>query len=92
MYGFIQAKAIAKNSDNSYEKEFEKWLEWHGLSKDKKYIRESKGEAMEPYTVTLPTFIRNLIHHPENQYNDRYSDEELKDSIEALLGIYESLS
>lgn len=92
LYGFIQAKAIAENSDNSYEKEFEKWLERHGLSKDKKYIRESKGKAMEPCDVTLPTFIRNLIHHPENHYNDRHSDEELNRSIEALLGVYKSLS
>lgn len=92
LYGFIQAKAIAENCDNSREENFENWLEQKRLLKNKKYIRELKDGTKKSYNATLPTYIRNLIHHPENQHNDRYSDEELNSSIEALLGIYKSLS
>ena len=92
LYGFIQTKAILEDCDNCREENFENWLEQHGLSKNKKYVRELKDGTTKEYDTTLPTFIRNLIHHPENQHNDRYSNEELNSSIEALLRIYKSLS
>ncbi len=34
--------------------------------------------------VSLPTYIRHAIHHPENTKNKRFTEEELKKSIEIL--------
>ena len=35
---------------------------------------------------TLPTFIRNIIHHPENT-NNEFNSKDLSDSIKELLSI-----
>lgn len=92
LYGFVQTKAVLENEANYYEDNLDKWLENHGLLKSKEYVKLFKDGTTKQCKYTLPTYIRNVIHHPENQYNDRYSDEELNSSIEALLGIYKSLS
>ena len=39
---------------------------------------------------TLPTFIRNIIHHPENTQN-QFSYEELGTSIENLICVLNQL-
>lgn len=92
LYGFIQAKAILESQDNGHEKEFENWLEQHGLLKNKPYIRVLKNNTTQCGNVTLPTYIRNTIHHPENRHNNGYTEKELSTSIEALLKIYKSLN
>lgn len=79
LYGFLQER-----EDKFTEKEFEAFL----LSKDIKakedYIKIKKDGTEEQYKVTLSTKIRNQIHHPENTKNKRYSDEELRTSIDLL--------
>ena len=32
----------------------------------------------------MTEYIRHQIHHPENTYNVRFNDNDLKDSIEAM--------
>lgn len=91
LYGFIQAKAILEDRDNCREENFENWLEKKGLSKNKKYIRECKDGKTKPHDTTLPTYIRNIIHHPENQNNSRYTERELDDSLSSLLSIYKKI-
>lgn len=39
---------------------------------------------------TLPTLIRNIIHHPENS-NNSYSVERLKQSIEELIKVIRNI-
>lgn len=39
---------------------------------------------------TLPTLVRNIIHHPENN-NNSYSVERLKQSIEELIKVIKSI-
>lgn len=56
-----------------------------GLPQSKTWIREIGGVAQAPVAVTLPNYVRNSIHHPENLSNARFTDEELKDSIELML-------
>jgi predicted ATP-dependent endonuclease of OLD family len=81
LYGFLQSKAIEE--DQKYEKEvhFEQWLKDKGLHQDKQWKRERGGVAQSPQPATLCTYVRNSIHHPENNSNDNYTREELAKSI-----------
>lgn len=87
LYGALQEIAIDEEKKNAYEKGFEKWLATKGLEQNIPYIRENVGEAQDPYDVTLPTFIRNIIHHPENT-NNSYTIKQLEKSILLLRKIY----
>lgn len=52
-----------------------------GLNKTKKW-KNKKTNGMED--VSLATYIRHSIHHPENTLNTRFTPEELRESIENL--------
>lgn len=86
LYGYLQ------NFNECYsEKTIENWLIGKGVAKTKVWKREEKGKPKEnhdPY-VTLPTFIRNKIHHPENSTmrNESFTDEELSISIECMISL-----
>lgn len=83
LYGVLQ-----EYSQCEKEIEFEKWLASKGVPKNKQWIRVYKGQPRAPYLVTLETYIRNSIHHPENRYNSyRYSTADLQWSIEEMLSI-----
>ncbi len=85
LYGFIQAKAVLEDEKNYFEDEFEKYLISKGLSQDQSYIRLKKDNSTENQARTLPTKIRNIIHHPENTHNVKYTEQELKNSIQLLI-------
>ncbi len=57
----------------------------NGVAQTKNWIRLDHGVAQPAQPATLPYYVRNSIHHPENQYNVRYTDTELKDSIALML-------
>ncbi|MPM78318.1 hypothetical protein SDC9_125329 [bioreactor metagenome] len=81
LYGILQETAHCYG-----EKRFETWLGSKGISKSKEWVREERGQPKPPYSVTIETFIRNSIHHPENRSNpDGYSAADLKKSIEEML-------
>lgn len=75
MYGFLQ-------NDRKIN-EFDNFLQSKGLSVVKIWKRD---ETIE-YHYTLPSYVRNSIHHPENLLNIKYTDEELKLAIEQLLSV-----
>lgn len=85
LYGFIQAKAILEDEKYYHEAEFEKYLIDKGFVQDQTYILLKKDGTVENQTRTLPTKIRNIIHHPENTNNTKQTNEELKISIESLI-------
>ena len=89
LYGFIQAKATIENDSNYNEKPFDLYLKNHNknLKQNKPYKRLKRDSSVEEYDVTLPTYIRNLIHHPENTKNPPYSETELEESIKCLIDI-----
>jgi len=87
LYGFIQAKAIVGDEKFYYEEEFEKYLINKGFAQDQPYIRLKKDGSTVKQTRTLPSKIRNIIHHPENTNNTKFTTEELKTSIELLIKI-----
>lgn len=83
LYGVLQ-----EYSQCEKEKDFEKWLVGKGVSKNKQWIRIYKGQPQAPYLVTLETYIRNSIHHPENRFNSyQYSTIDLQMSIDEMLSI-----
>ena len=90
LYGFLQAKATDEDSNNCREKEFEKWLVSKGCSKSMSWIRIYKGVAQPAIQMTVETYIRNFIHHPENEQNQKYSIQELTDSIGKMKEIAQS--
>lgn len=82
LYGYLQHR-----ESKMQEKEFEPWLLNNGLAKSKTWVREKNNKAQPPYDVTLQTFIRHKIHHPENQHNPDYTYEELKQSIDEMINL-----
>jgi hypothetical protein len=83
LYGILQ-----ENSQHYNEAAFEEWLKSEGVSKNKQWIKLSKGKKLDPYPVTLETYIRNSIHHPENRANSyQYSTTDLRMSIDEMLSI-----
>lgn len=92
LYGFIQAKASDEDKKCFCEKDFDEWLCLKGCKKSKSWTKILKdGSNTASYPVTLQTFIRNFIHHPENKNNTKYTLEDLKESIIEMMGIVKNL-
>ncbi|MBK7442543.1 MAG: AAA family ATPase [Bacteroidetes bacterium] len=89
LYGFVQEK-----SHLFREKEIDDFLEQKfNIPKDRQWIRENGGVPKQPINTTLPVFIRNKIHHPENKamQAETFSSNELKESIEILISVVNSI-
>ncbi|MBR9916757.1 ATP-binding protein [bacterium] len=84
LYGFIQEKFNLSN-----EKEVDNFLERNGINKNKQWTREKNGKQQNTYSCTLPVFIRNKIHHPENttMQSVNHTLEELETSINSMIKI-----
>ncbi len=89
LYGFLQSKAIDEDENNSTEVNFDQWLIAKGLVQNKDWVKEFRSVAQPSVRRTTQTFIRNSIHHPENNQNNEYSINELKQSIEQMIGLLE---
>jgi len=76
-------------SDNSTK--LDTWLKENAeISLEKEWIRIKNGGYTNPQPVSLMTYIRHSIHHPENNANQRYTEEELRRSIQTMLNIIKS--
>ena len=62
----------------------------HKLPYDKEWKRDDRPND-GPEEATLPYFIRNSIHHPENRLNAPYTDDELEESTESLIAVLKAL-
>lgn len=85
LYGFIQ-----EQTNNTSEQAIETYFVSKGVSLSKSWIRANGGTVQSPYTVTLFTYIRNTIHHPENTHNAPFTDEELRQSTSEMMGLIEA--
>jgi predicted ATP-dependent endonuclease of OLD family len=80
LYGELQKKT------NMYKQnDFDSCLNQYGVPLSKTWERLKQNGSIIPEQVTLMTYIRNCIHHPENQHNPRFADDELKTSISQML-------
>lgn len=80
LYGRIQETQSAWR-----ESAVENYFVNQGLQKSKQWIRSIQGVPGQPYPITLMTYVRNSIHHPENINNEKYSEMELTKSIEYMI-------
>ncbi len=78
LYGRMQEQACCHSIAS-----FDKWLANHGVSLDTHYI-EQKPSGATPRKLTLPSAVRNMIHHPENR-NQVLTNAQLEQAIESLL-------
>jgi hypothetical protein len=85
LYGFIQ-----EQTNNTSEQAIETYFTSKGVSLSKSWIRMSGGTVQPPYNVTIFTYIRNTIHHPENTQNAHYTDVELRQSTSEMMGLIET--
>ncbi|MCI5072838.1 ATP-binding protein [bacterium] len=86
LYGYL-----CEITNNNQIKSFETFLKNRAVKQNKTWIKikDNNEEINEP--VTLHTYIRNSIHHPENRKNLEYSDKELKNSIEGMIEILKQI-
>jgi predicted ATP-dependent endonuclease of OLD family len=74
-------------STNDYHTELFGYLEdmekakLNALPKTKKWNNQKLGIIED---VSLPRYIRHSIHHPENTKNQKFTDQELKESIDIM--------
>jgi len=82
LYGYLM-----ELSENYNLTDFDNFLNEKGISKNMKWVPEKGGTSQKEQEVTLPTFIRNKIHHPENQtmQSENFTDNKLKESIDELI-------
>jgi len=83
LYGFIQ-----EATQNFSLSSMDNYLLQRGIPQNRKWIKLQNGTPEPPVTVTLPTYIRNSVHHPENTYNAVYSYQELTDSIRLMINLF----
>lgn len=69
---------------------FDQWLAGRGIARTTPYTRVKPNGALAYETITLPSAVRNMIHHPENPHNT-LSDADLSESIELMLRVAKSL-
>lgn len=94
LYGFIQEQAIKEDEEYYMPKEFDKYLlaKNPNLTIDKNYKHLKSDNTLSEYNTTIATYIRNVIHHPENPHNERPTPDDFKVSVSELLKILRDAS
>lgn len=95
LYGYLHEQYISKSKDageakeRSYQWKFEKEFLQVEIDSSKIWIPEFGGAPKQQEDVTLPTFIRNKIHHPENKtmQSEKFDENDLRSSIELMINI-----
>jgi len=88
LYGYLQEITGKYRID-----EFDDFINSKGIPKDKEWRKEINGQPQDLKKYTIPTFIRNKIHHPENtsMQNVNFNNDELKNSISLLIDLCNNL-
>lgn len=85
LYGYLQEANTV-----SSEAAIEAFFISKGQTKTKQWKRLQNGQVGNPYDVTLMTYIRNTIHHPDNTHNLPYTETELENSIKTMISILQT--
>ena len=86
LYGKIQETKLRDDRKYYRENELNKWFISMGIRNDKTYKRVLSDGTIRNEKKTLPVYIRNIIHHPENAHNS-FNPKELLDSVNLMLDI-----
>lgn len=89
LYGRIQWHLEQADPDGkeAREKEIDGFIHQNGLDQCMKWKRTSGSE----YMTTLPTYVRNSIHHPENDMNAAVSETQLLESVQRMVELVEKV-
>jgi predicted ATP-binding protein involved in virulence len=89
LYGYLQEKSECWNIGR-----FDRFLNDKGIDYTKEWTREQNGGTRPPEAVTVQTFIRNKVHHPENRTMNQigYTDEEFSLSIQQMIDLINGLA
>lgn len=90
LFGYIQRHIEMKNANGNFatEKEIDTYLVGRGLAQVKTWSRKPSVQ----HQTTLPIYVRNSIHHPENTSNAAVTESELRQSIEMLVKVAEAIN
>ncbi len=77
LYGYIQESQLLTSCPKTDD-----YLETKGVPKDRSWINTKSGKTE---TVSLCTYVRHSIHHPENQSNSPHDEKMLEESIRKML-------
>lgn len=91
LFGHVQRHLESKKTDGkpAFESEINGFLKGHGIPEDKSWVRTPSLNASK---ATLPLYVRNSVHHPENTVNSPVTNSELRRSIEHLVGVVEAIN
>ena len=70
---------------------FDTWLAGQGLPQATRYVKVKPDGTFAHQMLTLPSAVRNMIHHPENPHNV-LTDHDLRASVEVLLVVARGLT
>lgn len=90
LYGRVQRHVDTQKSDgrSANEKEIDRFLVAEGNAQAKTWSRNST----QSYSTTLPVYVRNSIHHPENSLNLAVTSDELRESTKILVAVVEKIN
>jgi predicted ATP-dependent endonuclease of OLD family len=80
LYGSLEETFKLDAGGHTNQSDFDAWLVSKGHQKEITW-KNGKGALIEE---TLPTYVRNRIHHPENTHRPEYTNGQLKESIERM--------
>ncbi|MGO3179783.1 MAG: AAA family ATPase [Brevibacterium linens] len=91
LFGWVQRhlEALKSNGKAAGNNEIDEFFKQNGVPVDRVWIRTP---SLERFDATLPMYVRNSIHHPENHVNAPVSDVDLHESIEYLVRVVESIN
>jgi putative ATP-dependent endonuclease of OLD family len=88
LYGFVHRYLEIQTPEARIgEREIDTFLESNGLVREMSWIRTPQRS----YPVTLPVYVRNCIHHPENTNNSEVTDSQFEQSTGALVALVKTL-
>lgn len=90
LFGRIQRHLETEKNDGKAagNNEIDEFFKQQGVPADRTWIRTPSHQSFD---ATLPMFVRNSIHHPENDANAPVSAADLRESIEYLVKIVETI-
>ena len=79
LYGALQDHV--GSTSNSVDR----FLDQKGITRKNRTWRKQTDSVVKAQTVTLSTYIRHAIHHPENVHNTKFTTAELEQSTKSLI-------
>ncbi|WP_394550611.1 ATP-dependent endonuclease [Agromyces sp. MMS24-JH15] len=90
LYGAV-IRHLESNGGKSDETAVNAFLNNQGIVNSLTWTRSVGGAEGRSYSVSLPVFVRNSIHHPENTFNPKFTAEQLHASTVALVDLVRAL-